>query len=123
MDFPPTTRLPIGQLHPAVGVSESWIEGLVTLLWPYSSSNQSTSILLVDPDFRLRRSKGQVRISFTDASARAVAKLGVTSGDTLWIRLAGVKWVPDDPVARTPGKGVEWELHFGHRLILQVGQS
>ncbi|MCJ1475829.1 hypothetical protein MMC13_004493 [Lambiella insularis] len=120
MDFPPSTRLPIAQLQPASELSDRWVEGLVTLVWPYSSSNRSTSILLVDPDFRLRRSKGQVRISFTEASARTVAKSGLTSGDKLLVRLSGVEWVPDDTVGRTPGKGVEWELQFAHRLILQV---
>lgn len=120
MDLQLKSHLPIAQLQPSVETSGSYVRGIVTLIWPYSSSNRSISILLVEPDFRLRRHRGQVRISFRDASARAVAKSGLTSGNEVLVGLLGAKWVQEDTVIRTPGRGVDGELQFGQRLVLEV---
>jgi len=123
MDLQFKSHMPIAQLQPSVDTNGSYVRGIVTLIWPYSSSNQSTSILLVEPDFRLRRYRGQVRISFKGASAKAVAKSGLTSGDELLVGLLGAEWLQEEIVIKTPGRGVDWELQFGGRLVLQVGLS
>ena len=120
MAFPPDARVPIAQLRPALDASVGFVEGLVTLVWPYSPSHQSTRILLVEPDFRLRPNRGQVRISFIGASARAVAKSGLTSGDRVSVRLAAAVWLPEDTGGTTPGRGPGWELQYGQRVTLQV---
>ncbi|MCJ1245690.1 hypothetical protein MMC30_002894 [Trapelia coarctata] len=120
MDLQFKSHLPIAQLQPSVETSGSYLRGIVTLIWPYSSSNQSFSVLLVEPDFRLRRYHGQVRISFKGACAKAVAKSGLTSGDEVLVGLLGAEWAQEDTVIRTPGRGVDWELQFGQRLVLQV---
>ncbi|MCJ1403732.1 hypothetical protein MMC11_006955 [Xylographa trunciseda] len=123
MDFPPDARVPIAQLQPSLDSTVGFVEGLVTLIWPYSSSNQSTSILLVEPDFRLRRHHGQVRISFTGASAKAIAKSGLTSGDRVSVRLTAALWLPEDAGGTTPGRGPGWELQYGQSLTLQISQE
>ena len=114
------TQLPIAQLEPSVDVENTCVKGIVTLIWPYSSSTKSISILLVEPDFRLRRNKGQVRITFHTSSAKAVARSKISSGDELAISLLGVSWAKDEGKFRIPGSGVEWELQFAERAILQV---
>lgn len=112
--------MPISELQPSVDTNNSSIRGIVTLIWPYSSSNGSLSLLLAEPDFRLRRQKGQIRVIFTGSSAKLVARSGVSSGDGVVLALVGVQWAKDETTLRTPGKGSEWELKFGERAVLQV---
>lgn len=113
-------RVPIADLQPALETDHTSITGIVTLIWPYSSSNRTFSLLLVEPDFRLRRQRGQVRIHFTGSSATAVAKSRVGIWAQINLSLVGVRWAKDEATPRTPGRGVEWELQFGERLALEV---
>lgn len=115
-----SNQISIAELEPSVISQEAFIEGVVTLIWPYSSSDKSFSILLAEADFRLRRHKGQVRIHFTNSSAKAAAKSRILSGDQVRIKLAGAQWEKDETTSSTPGKGIGWELRFGERLVLQV---
>lgn len=119
-DLPGTERVPIAQLEPSLADSRRTVEGVVTLIWPYSASNESFSILLAESDFRLRRQKGQVRIRFTGSSARAVLRCDPQSGDIVNLNLLGAQWERDEIVSKTPGRGIEWQLHFGERVILKV---
>lgn len=126
MTMPPSNqllgkdRLPIALLHPSQGYEGSTTSGIVTLIWPYSVSQSSFSLLLVEPDFRLRRQKGQIRVHLTGSSAIALARLGVKSGDSILLSLEGVAWVKDESNEKTPGIGVEWKLQYGERIVLQV---
>lgn len=113
-------RVPIVDLKPSLETQHTSIAGIVTLIWPYSSSNRTLSLLLVEPDFRLRKHKGQVRIHFTGSSATAVARAGITIGAQVSLCLVGVQWAKDESTPRTPGNGVEWELRFEERLAFQV---
>ena len=78
------------------------------------------AFLLVEPDFRLRRTRGQVRVQFSGSSAKAVAKAGIASGDEVILSLDGVEWVHDETLFATPGRGVEFDLKFTERLLVQV---
>ena len=113
-------RVPIPELQPALDSFYTSITGIVTLIWPYSSSRKTFSLLLAEPDFRLRHHRGQVRVHFTGSSATAVARSGVSIGTQVNLKLEGVQWAKDESTPRTPGKGVEWELQFGERIFLQV---
>ena len=114
-------RIPIADLDPSLETFHTSIVGIVTLIWPYSSSSKTFGLLLVEPDFRLRRNKGQVRVHFTGSSATAVARSGIGIGAQVSLSLVGVQWAKDESTPKTPGKGVEWELRFSERLALQVG--
>lgn len=119
----PTTvpsSTPIARLTPHLAPDESSVTGIVTLIWPYASSKKTLSLLLVEPDFRLRSKRGQVRVHFQGSSAKAVARSGISSGDQLLLSLTGAGWAKDSTAATTPGKGIEWELQFEERLVLQV---
>lgn len=113
-------RIAIADLDPVLESSERVIEGVVTLIWPYSVSNKSFSMLLAEPDFRLRRQKGQVRIHFTGPSASAVSKCDPKSGDHVTLRLLGAQWEKDEAVSRTPGRGIDWQLRFEQRMVLSI---
>ncbi|KAL2825971.1 hypothetical protein BDW59DRAFT_172077 [Aspergillus cavernicola] len=117
-----STAIPIAQLSPYVDrLEESSIHSVVTLLWPYSSSTKSLSLLLVEPDFRLRRSNGQVKVLFHGNIAEAVAKSHVGIGDKVYLSLARSRLVKNDVVAQqTPGKGVSWDVHFDASASLEI---
>lgn len=111
---------PISQLNPDLRPDESSVTGIVTLIWPYASSKKTFSFLLVEPDFRLRSIRGQVRVHFQGSSAKAVARSGISSGDQLLLSLKGAQWAKDSTAATTPGKGIDWQLQFEERLELQI---
>ena len=114
-------QIPIAQLSPAVeNLSRCSIHATVSLLWPYSSSTQSLGLLLAEPDFRLRRSNGQVKVLFHGHIAESVAasKLGI--GDYVFLSLDGARFVDNQATTQTPGKCVTWDLHFDDRVLLEV---
>ncbi|KAG8529773.1 uncharacterized protein KY384_005254 [Bacidia gigantensis] len=116
-----TGTVPIADLQPGLQrVDDSTVEGIVTLTWPYSSSTKSTSLLLVEPDFRLRARRGQVRLFFHGAIAKTVSLAAVASGDKLLLKLRGAQWAKDDSAASTPGKGIEWRLEFREYLDVKI---
>ena len=117
------STLPIADLAPSIDPADWRIHGVVTLIWPYSASQRSMSVLLAAPDFRLRRNKGQVRVTFRGASAQAIARLEIQSGDEVELELAGVQWVEEDMRGLTPGRGVDWGMAFHKWLSLQVGET
>ncbi|KAL6722185.1 hypothetical protein ACLMJK_001292 [Lecanora helva] len=115
-----TLTVPIANLHPGLDAVSTSVKGVVTLVWPYASSTQSSSLLLVEPDFRLRKHRGQVRLHFHGSSARAVARAGISAGDSLLLSLQGSNWVQDVTAAATPGKCIEWALEYGERVLLEL---
>ncbi|KUJ17318.1 uncharacterized protein LY89DRAFT_718043 [Mollisia scopiformis] len=119
-----TAHIPIAQLTPLlVAPATRSIKAVVTLTWPYSSATGSIAFLLSEPDFRLRRTRGQVRVQFAGASAKSIAKAGIASGDEVTLCLDGVEWLENQNDAGTPGRGVEVELKFTERLHLQFKQE
>ena len=112
--------LPIAQLQPGLDNDSTTIKGIVTLIWPYALHSQTLSLLLVEPDFRLRRHRGQVRVHFHGSSAKALSRSGIVSGDQLLLSLKGVEWAKDTLTASTPGRGIEWELRYSERVVLKV---
>jgi hypothetical protein len=117
-----THHIPIAELTPLLSAPSSRsIKAVVSLTWPYSSATDSVAFLLSEPDFRLRRTRGQVRVQFSGSSAKSIAKSGISSGDDVVLSLDGVEWVNNEEEISTPGRGVEFELKFTERLLLKVG--
>ncbi|KAF2091039.1 hypothetical protein K490DRAFT_62370 [Saccharata proteae CBS 121410] len=120
---PATEAIPISTLQPQLPApATKSISAVVTLLWPYSSVHRSCALLLAEPDFRLRRRRGQVRVVFSGHASQAIATSGIGIGDDVQLSLDGVQWrtVGDEETVRTPGKSVEWELLFTNRLRMRV---
>lgn len=116
--------VPIASLQPSLeNPNERQVHGVVTLIWPYSSTTRSLRLLLVEPDFRLRAKRGEVRILFRGASARALSKAAVTNGDRLSLDLRGVEWVENKITNSTPGREVNWSLEYHDFLNVQVCQQ
>lgn len=115
------------------------IRAVVTLIWPFSSRTSSLSLLLAEHDARLRGSRGQVRVTFQNGAARALAKEHVQIGDEILLSLSGCIFNKSvhSPVGdqnesmsfetvggvRTPGKCVNWDLLYGSRLSAKVSSQ
>jgi hypothetical protein len=115
---------PIASLSPDL-TDQSFraVVGQVTLVWPYNSTTKSSAFLLAEPDIRLRRHKGQVRVQLQGPCAKAVSDLKLGGGDTVALALEGVDWVKDNSSVRVPASRLEWQLQFSEKLVLQVGLS
>ncbi|KAI3392917.1 hypothetical protein diail_5004 [Diaporthe ilicicola] len=115
------TATPIAQLGPDLpDQATRKVHGEVTITWPYSSVSKSVAFLLAEPDFRLRRDKGQVRIQLHGPSAEAIGALELGSGDEVTLVLDGVEWARDEEPARPPGSKSDWQLKFMGKLTLKV---
>jgi hypothetical protein len=113
--------IPISQLERAsFDDPNTAIRAVVTLIWPYSSSTRRAALLLAEPDFRLRKSKGQVRVQLAGAAAEAVARSKISSGDEIMLRLDGAKRVEAAAGISTPGKSVDVELEYSRRIVCEV---
>lgn len=120
---PQLTKTPIAQLSPTLEQPENrCIYATVSLIWPYSSSTKSLGLLLAEPDFRLRRSNGQVKAVFHGRVAESVAEQHVGIGDTICLSLKHSSFVPNDAVSQTPGRNIAWDVHFERGLTLEVCQ-
>lgn len=113
-------QVPIAELEPSIHADSSSIAGVVALIWPYSSATGAFCFLLVAPDFRLRREKGQVLVRLYGSSAKGIARSGIINGDQILLSLTGATWIKDDSALRTPGKNIDWELQFRERVVIQV---
>ncbi|KAJ5913134.1 Telomere end binding protein [Penicillium tannophilum] len=121
---PQLAKIPIAQLSPTFEQSqEKCIEATVTLVWPYSSSTKCLSLLLAEPDFRLRRLHGQVKAIFHGRVAEEVAASHVGIGDNICLALKGSKFVANDTATQTPGRYVAWDVHFDYDLSLEINRS
>lgn len=115
------SHISIAQLTPLLSAPSSHsIKAVVTIIWPYSSINKTVTVGLAEPDFRLRRTRGQVRVQFTGSSARKVVESKIGSGDQFLLSLDGAEWVKRNETINTPGRDIEWELRFSERLLLEV---
>ena len=114
---PSSASIPIAQISPALDrLEEQSIRAVVTLVWPYSSATKTLSLLLSEPDVRLRRANGQVKVIFYDIVAEMVAKSKVGIGDEVALSLNGSRLVNNE----TTGNYVGWDIHFDDRVLLEV---
>jgi hypothetical protein len=115
------TSTPIAQLSPAIqDAANRCVRGVVVLLWPFSSHTKQLGLLLSEPDFRLRRSNGQVRVTLQGPSAEEVAKSKLGIGDTVLLRLDGVSWEKKPADAQAFDGELDWRMVFTSRLVLEV---
>jgi hypothetical protein len=119
--FSHSTRVAISQLGLASDAQVAHhIKAVVALVWPYSSSTRALSLLLAEPDVRLRKLKGQVKVTFHGPSAEAVAKGRIGIGDMVQLGLEGAQWIQSSDEVATPGKKIEWDLAFSRKANLDV---
>lgn len=115
---------PLAQLSPDLPEQTTRkLHGEVTITWPYSAVTKTLAFLLAEPDFRLRRDKGSVRVQLTGPAAEAVGKWELGSGDEVTLALDGVEWAKDEEPVRPAGSRVDWQLKFAGKLVLKVGRA
>ncbi|KAI2793914.1 hypothetical protein POX_a00502 [Penicillium oxalicum] len=122
--MPNQCKTPIAQLAPSLEDHDNrYFIATVSLLWPYSSSQKCLSLLLAEPDPRLRWPDGQVKAIFHGRVAERVAEQRVGIGETICLSLKYGRFVSKEDALQTPRKGVPWDLHFDQGVMLEVGRS
>ena len=81
------------------------------------------AILLADPDFRIRRTRGQTKVTFRGESATAVAESHVGIGDTLRLSLRGAQWARSADDISTIGERADWDLEYAEEVFMEVYRS
>jgi hypothetical protein len=122
--FPSAGRLRIAELAPEK-VTESqtspYVEAVISLvLDPYSKRKESLSLLLAEPDVRLRRAKGQLKVTFQGPAAQQVTRSELNIGDVILLRIDHAEWRDTGDAVATPGKKIQWDLHFKKRVVLEA---
>lgn len=112
---------PIADLYPSVeNARQRCVRAVVILLWPFSPSTSQCSLLLSEPDFRLRRFKGQFKAVFHNTAAKGIASSTIEIGDTVVLSLDGVNWKVVDSKNAVSTRGIGWDLEFTDRLLVEV---
>ncbi|KPM41307.1 hypothetical protein AK830_g5251 [Neonectria ditissima] len=112
---------PIALLNPDIPDQKTRIvDGAITITWPFSIVTKSIAFIVAERDFRLRRDKGQVRIRFHGAAAKAVTDAAVGGGDEIRLSLDGAQWEKNETNTQLAGSTLEWQLEFSNRLSLIV---
>lgn len=115
----PSTKLPLAELSPETATSPAYLEGVVSLQWPFSPSSLTMSLLVCEEDFRLRNSKGQLRVDFRGAAAREVDLRKVQIGDRVQLSLEGAQL---NDLSDATARDVPWSVVFSSRLAMKVPQ-
>ncbi|KAI9843802.1 MAG: hypothetical protein M1838_002449 [Thelocarpon superellum] len=116
-----TTRIPIARLAPSLeNPAQYSIRAILALIWPYSSARGVLSLLLVEPETLLRRDHGEVRVHLAGPSVRGFSEANVACGDEVRLGLEGAAWTTDPTLYGTPGCGIDYDLRFSGRLLLEV---
>jgi hypothetical protein len=112
--------VPISALSPGLPeLNSKRFKGTVVLIWPYSPSASQFSLLLAEPDMRLRHKHGHVRVRFSGPSAKAVAATGVTIGDAMMLTLQGAMWTKQE-TTKLLGENIAWELSYTDTVVFQA---
>lgn len=123
-EFRSLNSVSISQLSPSLNrLDQQYVYATVMLLWPYSSTTKQFSLLLSEPDFRLRGANGQVKVNFRGKAAEAVASAKVGIGDNIYLALDGAELKVRDNGASDTARGIEWDLLFDSRVLLEVISS
>ncbi|KAI1753543.1 hypothetical protein F4782DRAFT_496786 [Xylaria castorea] len=118
--------VPIAELSPDLPEpTTTAVGGVVTITWPYNKVKGTFAFSLAEPNFRLRRNKGQVRIEFTGRAAKVVGDCGLGSNDEVLLSLAGAAWETDVSNKRRslPGADLGWRLIFSESLLLKIKRA
>ncbi|KAI1171824.1 hypothetical protein F4777DRAFT_590960 [Nemania sp. FL0916] len=119
--------VPIAELYPDIANPDTKaVGGVVTITWPYNKVKGSFAFTLAEPDFRLRRNKGQVRVDFTGRAAKTAGDCGLGSNDEVLLSLAGAAWEAEAAADRRrslPGADLGWRLVFSDKLILRIKRA
>jgi|SRR5271167_3815377 len=107
------TPLELSDVSPTNVTSTSLLHGIITIKWPYSSSQQKLTFLLADPDPRKRASGGQVKITLIGPAAEILDE--TESGDRLSIAPRNNAIVETDDSRR-----IKWHITFPEGCILIV---
>ena len=115
---------PIAQLNPDIIEAQNRVvQGVITIIWPFSIVTKSIAFILAEPDFRLRRDNGQVRLRFHGAVAKAIADAKLGGGDEVRVSLKGVKWEKNEMETQMAGSTLQWQLEFANRLFFSVQRA
>lgn len=100
--------------------TDRFLEADIVLVWPYSTLTQEAGFLVAEKDVLLRKTKGQVRVTFYGSCAREVAQLKAGVGDTLRVSLDTARLVEEQDEISTPGKKAGFAIKYQHAVNAEV---
>lgn len=113
-------QIQIRDLSPDLGKQNYSFHAVVTLVWPYSSSNHQLCLLLAESDFLLRRQNGQVKAIFHGSCAENVARAKVGIGDQVVLSVNYARWAENGETTSSLGRGIRWDLHYEGGIDMKV---
>ncbi|KAK9461490.1 uncharacterized protein V1516DRAFT_380519 [Lipomyces oligophaga] len=120
--FSGLTLVPISSVTPdSFDLSVSFLSGSISLFWPFSSARDDFSIRLADNDFRNRKHKGQIRLSFRGKSLGKQAESLLNTGDSLQISLSGFTLIPQSNI--NSDADADWILECTHGALLKINDD
>jgi hypothetical protein len=110
-DFP-AVHIALAQVSSStVLTSDTALDGVITIKWPYLSTQQKLTFLLADPDPRKRASGGQLKVSVRGPAAEFLNS--VDNGEAISV------WASKSVVEPEEGK-VKWHVYFDEGCNLKV---
>lgn len=113
----PTTKLSLANLCPETATAPARLEGVVSLQWPFSQSASTIAFLVCEEDFRLRTSKGQLRVNFKGPVAKEVDARNIQIGNKIQLSLDGAHF---EELPNPSPRDVPWTIEYSSRLRMKV---
>lgn len=107
----------------ARSIEGKFVEAVIILVWPYSTLTQEAGFLVAEKDVLLRKTKGQVKITFYGLCAREIAKLKAGVGDTLRTSLRAAHLIEEQDEISTPGKKPGFAIRYQDAVDVEVSNS
>lgn len=117
--FERMSLIPISAVNENTNLQSSFINGVVSLLWPYSSSRHEFSILLGEEDILERINRGQIKLTFLGRAIGKALESKMQIGDIVKVSLAGSNITANDDLSKSESDS-DWKCVWDSTVLIQV---
>ncbi|KAK7205712.1 hypothetical protein BZA70DRAFT_266835 [Myxozyma melibiosi] len=112
----------ISSVSESTDLQSSYVTGVVSLFWPYSSSSHEFSVLLSDSDILERINKGEMKLTFRGKSLGKNLEKQLQIGNTVKIALRAAKVYRNEDANKSDADS-DWGCVWENSVMLQVNDS